>query len=80
MSTTLRALQGTLEEDGTIRLSEPCDLRGPLPVVVTVAVEDEEPLAEREWMDEIEKRASEVDAGEVEMIDEASFFDRLRTA
>lgn len=80
MSTTLKALQGTLEADGTIRLSEPCDLRGPLPVVVTVAIEDDEPVAEQEWREEIDKRASEVDSGEVELIEEAAFFDRLRSA
>lgn len=79
MSTTLKALLGTLEADGTIRLSEPCDLQGPLPVVVTVAVEDGETVA-KEWLEEIDGRATEIDAGEVELIDEASFFDRLRSA
>lgn len=83
MSTTLRSLDGILDADGTVRLSEPCDIKGPVPVVVTLAVEtdsDDDFGLEESWKAEFRRRAEQIDNGEVELIEEDDFLKRLRSA
>lgn len=83
MSTTLKSLDGILDTDGTVRLSEPCDIKGPVPVIVTVAIESETDGdfdVSENWKAEFRRRVEQIDNGEVELIEERDFLNRLRSA
>ncbi len=80
MSATLRAIPVTVSEDGTIQLSEPLNLSGPVSGMLTLAVEngDETDEVSEDWSNELHKRSQEIDEGKVELVEGDEFLKRLR--
>ena len=80
MSATLRAIPVTVSEDGTIELSEPLNLSGPVSGMLTLAVEngDETDEVSERWSNELHKRSQEIDDGKVELVEGEEFLERLR--
>ena len=46
MGTSLKTVDAVVEADGTVRLRQPLRLSGPVPAVVTLLVQDDEPNAD----------------------------------